>query len=80
MRTYESDGLRERRVKALSHRGRLLWSLNHRSSVTAIGAGLSVDSQSVLHRKSPRDAQFALCPSNILAQSFGQSASDRKHS
>ena len=40
-RTYERDGLYERRVNARSHRGRLFWSLNHRSSVTAIGAGPS---------------------------------------
>ena len=38
-------------------------------------AEIGFDFQSVLHRTSPRDAQFALCRSNLLAQSIRQSAS-----
>ena len=43
-------------------------------------AEVGFDFQPMLHRKLPRDVQLTLRPSNLLAQSLGQSASGRKHS
>ena len=48
--------------------------------VRIVFAEVGFDFQPMLQRKLPREVQLTLRPSNLLAQSFGQSASGRKHS